>query len=363
MPSGKLSGYGRGRAVWLGLLLIGCVGTGLAQDTDTTDRLAKLPAEAPPGDSVSTKTPAAAEADGEMEELGLSSFRDNYVGYTLDDDDEPFLDFTVSVRYPVNFLDKMLFLNQLVGCLGRKTVSNQAYFAFSGRFGQYVVTRESSPVIGKQFNPFLYEHLQRSFGSWECLARIGYGHESNGQEVDDTATYYAFQRNYIRKEKSARKADFVKDLVSRGWDYIGIDIAATNQGRWEMGAIIKAFLSNGILQGPKEDYKEWEDKSGITSSQRSHVNGARFYASYRVPKEGVWLGLSAPFLRLSYETGIYKPFAQGNSIRTDAGLRIYSLPVILWYAKGHLSDLAQFGKEVSSYGFALELNSFSTPFF
>ena len=100
----------------------------------------------------------------------LKSHEPVLLGYTFDEDDEAFLDFKISLQYPI--ADKKLktyvadgtyfpnFLKSI--CNNRLFESCYPYFSFTGRFGQYIGTRDSSPVISKRFNPKLF--LRFRFG-------------------------------------------------------------------------------------------------------------------------------------------------------------------------------------------------------
>ena len=55
------------------------------------------------------------------------------------------MDFKISVKYPV-----------LKDLLSKALPDSGLYFAFTGRWGQYIGDRYSSPVIAKRFNPKLF---------------------------------------------------------------------------------------------------------------------------------------------------------------------------------------------------------------
>jgi len=78
----------------------------------------------------------------------LTSYEPNKVGWTYDDNDvnEGYLDALLSVKYP--------FLHD--GYYSEESSFFSPFFAFSGRFSQYIESRNSSPGIGKRFNPKLF---------------------------------------------------------------------------------------------------------------------------------------------------------------------------------------------------------------
>src|SRR5260221_11789185 len=75
------------------------------------------------------------------------------VGYTKDSDDVGFLDLRLSLRFQVMPELMTRAMNGLSPGLGD---NSGLYFAFSGRFGQYIGTRDSSPVVEKRFEPKLF---------------------------------------------------------------------------------------------------------------------------------------------------------------------------------------------------------------
>lgn len=72
---------------------------------------------------------------------------------TKDSDDVEFLDFKISVRIQ---LAPEWTTKGLNGVWERAGDNTGLYLAFAGRFGQYIGTRDSAPVIGKRFNPKIF---------------------------------------------------------------------------------------------------------------------------------------------------------------------------------------------------------------
>ena len=102
----------------------------------------------------------------------LYRYTPNYVGFTHDNDamDTAFLDFKISIMAPL--FPKWFNLNTQYGNL---------FLAVTIRAGQYF-ERDSSPVIGKTFNPKLfYRHWGDSNkNEYSSYIDAGYAHESNG---------------------------------------------------------------------------------------------------------------------------------------------------------------------------------------
>lgn len=99
---------------------------------------------------------ASCETHDDQKTASLCSYEPNIIGYTWDSDDVGFLDFSLSVRYqmfPKWITEGVNYLHEGLG------QDSAVYFSFSGRFGQYIGTRDSSPVVGKRFNPTFFSDI------------------------------------------------------------------------------------------------------------------------------------------------------------------------------------------------------------
>lgn len=283
-----------------------------------------------------------------IRQLQIQTYEDNLFGYTWDNDDQAFVDVTVSLQarlYPFDYLLK-LFSEP-------KRPNLHLNIAFTGRFGQYIGTRYSSPVIEKRLNPVLF--LQYNFKQYQNTAlQLAYGHESNGQALDDSTSFFetaALNHNTVNQ---------TIDKVSRGWDYIGLSYVsdifpeAMPHVVFETNVALKYFLDNGFLQGHKEEYRTWESSWDFMQYKRNDVSGIAasftcFIDSFFVNK-----------IRIGYETGIAKPF-EAHSVKVSLGFNFGNMPVEFYYRYGYNGDLAQYGKLNQSLGIAYTLSSFSRP--
>lgn len=278
--------------------------------------------------------------------LKLQSYEPTTLGITFDDNDVSFMDFKLSQKYPM-FHD------------GRFDKDNPAwhhglpylYFAFTGRFGQYIGTRHSSPVVAKRFNPKLFGRYW--FNSENDHLDIGYAHESNGQSI---TTLGAYEQQRAEFASEGQDPDFANDAISRGWDYLeatlkkGYRYADTKSYAY---LNIKYFLPHGLLQGGAEEYNAWEGRSD--GKPRKSVDGVSLLLkSSRDFRFGPLIGDK---YALIYTTG-YKDMFRYHTLRLEATLKIGDIPVMLWYSDGYNSDLADYYKRVGSYGIALELKNF-----
>jgi len=233
------------------------------------------------------------------------------------------------------------------------------YFAFTGRFGQYIGTRESAPVIGKRFNPKLFVRY------WTDESRLGYvdfaflAHESNGQSIDNPAEYQLAQ-------SVAERPEFANDHISRGWDYLELvwkKVPHYDEGKTSLTTYVtlKYFLPDGLLQGKPEEYNTWENHpegkprnrvNGVAGMLKFHQKGAWWTVG-----ENKWALLSDIKLVAAYETG-YREIFQYSTVRLEAGTKLMQLPLNLWAQKGYNSDLAQYYKKVTSWGIEVQIGSF-----
>ena len=287
------------------------------------------------------------------EDILLRSYEPNTLGYTIDDNDVAYLDFKLSLKYPIlhGVID---WANEYVKVLPKP------YFAFSGRLGQYLGTRDSSPVIGKRFNPKLFFR----YSYWENdSVDFAYAHESNGQKIDSESVFRDFQNDQVDQ---GEKAHFANDYISRGWDYLqvvfknGYNQNATHQ--FASYIDLKYFLNNGLLQGEPEEFNSWE--SSQAGKSRNQVDGISILLKYKMNKR-----FEIPFLfnehiplnrikfALMMTTG-YKDVFTYNTYRVEATPIFWDLPVMFWLSTGYNSDLVDYYKEVTSFGIAFELKTF-----
>lgn len=313
------------------------------------------------------------EKDNSEIRIFLNDHEPNLIGYTFDDDDEQwFLDFKVSLEYPIaqgpfNKLAESDWLPSGIKlvCKNELIVSCQPYFAFTGRFGQYISVRESSPVISKRFNPKLFFRLETEN---ENYLDIEYAHESNGQRVDSAERFSRLVDEFTADQAAGLKnrPQDANDYISRGWDYVGATLKyKLDNTDPDRSNDITFYLSyknfiGGVFQGDIEEYyPEFEDAREITA--REQVDGIRFIAKIEgdnVPIDKIgdeyFSGYKFAFI---YETGNDKPFDY-NTYKLEFTTRFLTMPVMFWVQSGYNSDLAQYYKDVTSYGIAFEFRTF-----
>ncbi len=281
--------------------------------------------------------------------LQVLSFEDNLLGYTFSSDDKPFVDISLSFRiriFPFDYVMKVIPV--------KYRPDLHLHLAYSGRFGQYVSTRYSNPVIEKRFNPYLFLEYSPRKKYRNLSFQFGYGHESNGQAIDDSSTFY------ITAELPHNSINETKDKISRGWDYVGgnttVDFFPKKLPKiiLQSSLSINYFLDYGILQGSKEEYGPWERDWSGENYTRNEVSGLAlmftcFLDSVFVDK-----------IRFAYETGIARPLMT-NSIKILLGFKVGRFPISLTYKYGYNGDLAQYGKLTTTFGIESFIPSFEKP--
>ena len=280
----------------------------------------------------------------------LESYEPNLLGYTHDDNDVNYLDFKISLKYPIFHSGESQ--PSLKGWLP------YPYLAFTGRFAQYINTRESSPVISKRFNPELFGRYWLNPGALDDgeYIDIAYGHESNGQSIDSQAAYIEKRNSLIA---AGEDPDFANDYISRGWDYLGATWKFTRRNPFKKNADfsmyvgLRYFLEDGFLQGEQEEYNTWEnDPEG---KPRKSVDGIRLKLKHKTRFINNEVFRSNKIF-LSFTTG-YDDTFDYNTYRAEWAVELKNVPLIIWASKGYNSDLAAYYKQVTSFGIGFEFVS------
>ncbi|MDH5648174.1 MAG: hypothetical protein OEY67_00850 [Gammaproteobacteria bacterium] len=294
----------------------------------------------------------AQEEDGQSltRPLLLQSYEPNTVGFTWDDNDVRYLDFKLSQMYPISHNGKFKTREEQ----GYRTYP---YFTFTGRFGMYLDKRDSSPVIGKRFNPTLI--FRRWLGSRENYLDVGYAHESNGQRIN---TLQSFQQLSSEFAANGENPEFARDYISRGWDYWELSWRYSRDGDNEKLSTylkLKYFLNKGFLQGISEEYNEWENDTD--GKKRKYVDGVTLLAKKVWDYDYRLLGKVKS--AVEYTTG-YKDVAEYNTYRLELTfafrniMGLHNLPIMVWGSRGYNSDLVDYYKDVNSWGISLEMRNY-----
>jgi hypothetical protein len=293
----------------------------------------------------------------------IEGYEPTRFGYTKEADDVGFVDFTLSVK-------AQLFRS--VFCDWFKSGGLRLYLTFTGRFGFYVDTRESSPVIAKEYNPKLllrwipdpqsttqrtgYDRTQivEYTDYWD----FAYAHSSNGQSIESLEEYQ------IQAEQVGSPT-YALDYISRGWDYLQITGKTTfaggrlGQGSLSLYPDVKFFLRHGLLQKVPEEYHSWEQDSNLRP--RHAFDGLDATLEYwplatASCSEGFFCKAGLR-LAVKYTTG-YDPIARYNTVRGEFGFLALGLPLNFWVQDGYMNSLARYYLKTWSLGFELRFAEF-----
>jgi hypothetical protein len=321
------------------------------------------------GAPASVRAVDVAVANGEenrsCDEPVLQAYEPNTFGYTKQSDDEWFIDVTLSVKMQM-FRD--WFCKPTNGAL-------RLYLAVTTRFGFYVRTRDSGPVVGKEYNPKALlrwipstsGHMRsvgyddRTYDTYEDYLDFAYAHSSDGQTIDSLAAY---QLETIQAGSAADALDY----ISRGWDYVQIEAKTTSSRTLfrkddllTLYPDFKFFLRHGLFQGVPEEYHSWEEDSALRP--RHAFDGVSAEFEYKPfgrraddPDEAHRASLRLAF---KYQTG-YDPFARYNTLRGEIGYSAWGLPITLWAQDGYMNSLARYFKKARSIGLELRFAEFDS---
>lgn len=279
--------------------------------------------------------------------LKLQDYEPNTVALRNDSNDDENIDFKISQMFPV--------LHN--GCSGELSSKPDWYahpfISFTGEFGFYALgNRDSSPVIGKRFNPkiFLRKWIQDGDGYFD----LGYAHESNGQSINTESAYLQKRQEVLAR---GERVEFANDYLSRGWDYIDF-ISKTRVAddivfkKNHIYVNLKYYLSDGVFQGAPEEFYTWETNNG---KARKEVDGITVMFKTSNITKNKKSGVKA---LLKYTTG-YESTFDYNTVRLELTYKIKDFPpIIVWGAKGYNTDLADYYKDLTTFGIGLELRNF-----
>ncbi|MFK7864496.1 MAG: hypothetical protein AB8B95_09770 [Pseudohongiellaceae bacterium] len=288
-----------------------------------------------------------------LQREGLSSHEPNKMLARSDSNDVEslYMDANLSIKYPI-----LTPLVESIFDIGGFTEVRKPrlYLAFSSRFSQYIGSRDSSPVVPRRYNPELF--LRTWTGNSNSYWDFGFGHESNGQQINSQEAFELEQQNYINNNQPAIIA---RDGISRGWDYLSIDW----NKQWETGFLptlkgyttghveLRRYLSNGLLQGRPEEYNDWEGQ-GADPKPRDEYDGLKFSVQYNLVNE---LCIIACFDRveLTHRTG-YADLFQHNTTSLELTSSLLGIPFHIWAMSGYNSDLVDYFDYSNSWGIGME---------
>jgi hypothetical protein len=121
----------------------------------------------------------------------------------------------------------------------------------------------------------------------------------------------------------------------------------TKTQKFTIYPIFKYFLNDGLLQGKPEELHYWEHPPD--GKPRKEVDGLGVIFKY----QRKFAGMDAKVV-LGYDTG-YQDAFRYSTVRLEAGVAVFQLPIVFWAQKGYMADLSQWYKNVTSYGVQIEI--------
>jgi outer membrane phospholipase A len=285
------------------------------------------------------------------------------------------LEFNLSVKTP---------LLGLQWDSGRNTRSLGLYFSYTGMYDFYAGTRYSSPVVSRKQNPgaFLKYAVERSHTETGFKSvRLGWFHESNGQDIDNPDLYQAKLNELELKNGELTEFDYLtaSDNLSRGWDY------AQTTLKYTFADQIAFFNSNVITDiyfnwrfyycdcqgagyaGDSEEYYDWAtgiDKEPTAIGDykrlkfiinRSTKNRSSNFERREWSNLLYWAEIFMNYTRYSLvlESG-YDPSTISWKAQFTAMLG-GQFPLTVFYFNGYGENLSTYHRRTSYYGIGIEL--------
>lgn len=301
-------------------------------------------------------------------------------GMTKDKDDGWFLDFTLSLMFPLmgDYASAEPITEHDNPWWGnRHDFFNSEHTALflSGtvRAGQYIQVenviegRPSAPVVEKRFNPQLILRFWAPDGagreSPNRFVDFIYGHESNGQSISSLARFNEQVEIYRQLEPDPnsqvaldRAVRSARDTISRGWDYVGVNASWSWRDERHVGVIkLREYLPGGFLQQGAEQSNDWEG-FGPAKPRRQYdgvtLQYTIFHDTFGDFRWGKWRRST-----LTYMTGLSSP-GRYNTVEADLGINLGKWPLSFWYRAGYNSNLTNYYRRADSFGYGFTIWSF-----
>lgn len=315
---------------------------------------ARMLAGTAPGDAEQTEIaedPLTLDLASAYPRERLDAYEQNHLGWTRDDNsvDSGYMDAQMSFKFRA--------------WEGGTDERFAAFFAFSTRFSQYIETIESSPVVGKRYNPLLF--LRTNVDRRQGYLDIGLAHESNGQSITTEEAYLAERQKYA---DSDGEPEFARNSISRGWDYVftdwthcwlrcSDDYAIDGIGRFTTKLKFQYYLDDGPFQGNPEEYNDWE---GGSEQHRKEYDGLALTSDFRINSGCLGIDGFGCSISWEYRTGYDGAFDNSTNRLQLAVDKFWVLPPIgFWMQTGYNSSLVDYYRSVDSVGIAM---LFSNPY-
>ncbi len=251
------------------------------------------------------------------------------------------IEFNISIKYPVD--EDVGWLNTIVG--GK---SNKLYISYTGAYDFFVFSeesdgRDSAPIVSRVQNPgifFKHELDKDKFETGIKNVAVGWFHESNGQQIEDRDTFLATSN--------------ASDFVSRGWDYLGVDIKyrqndfLVKDSRANFYSRLRLFCDCqgfGSIGGKEDDIRIF---GGSETASIRDFDGFRFIIDHHLSDDWMYA--------IQLRTGLSSEAALDNwSYNLELTYQWDDIPLTLYYFDGYGENISTYHIKSDYVGFGIKI--------
>lgn len=287
--------------------------------------------------------------------IRMETDQPNYLGYTASNSGPNYYDFFVSLKAQIS-------VAKFTGEPENLNSDHMLYFGFNFHAGFYLGSVDSSPVIGKRFNPYLryvwfnipFVMKTRHDQNVEYVD-VELGHLSNGQIVDSLDKY-----NH-QLALANQDATFANNYISRSWEYLELRkhgfhaytvTATTGNDNSDTGIAYDIALRKYMTLFSDTQERQWdfEPQRNNKATDIQQVSGLRLGLRIDTPE---WYYVKNP--TVMWESGF--PLGKYTSQRLSVDiwpryLSGYGTTVIAWVRTGYNESLATYFQSSRSFGIA-----------
>jgi len=295
----------------------------------------------------------------------LQSDDPNYFVYTSpvndDIDDEHHAEFYLSIKYPLverkfhQWQDQFASMDNSSGRLFNAITPDRLLLHYNGLYDFYAINNDrydSAPVISRRQNPGI--SFEYDFAHGKDTLRLGWFHESNGQQMEED------EINRLDQLWTTYGEDHALAEVSRGWDYAMLRWQSTSQ--LFVDTLEEIWLKYNVemrhfcdcqafgFQDGREDNIWWEPENNAQIADFDGLRGMVEGSLWKTKR-----GRAAFDARLEFKTGLYHSTGQYLSGKLSLGARFNNVRTTLFYFDGYGKDLSTYHLRSRYVGIGLEL--------
>ena len=278
-----------------------------------------------------------ADMDGTTRASTYHPYAPNYVAWHAEPDIDDQIEARLTFLYPWT---KPLDFQRV----GFETV--QLYASYVARVSQVMKSQESSPVLGRRYNPEVFLRFWRGKEerSTDNYLDVAFGHESNGQAINSPDEFVAKQDSLVL---DGDDPELARRNISRTWDYFALTWRHALSPAKERYAYVhtRYFLPGGVFSAP-EDYFRFE--ASDEEQLRRRYDGLSL-----IYRDDQFLGGHSDF-RAIYRTGYEDPF-DNSTLRIEWTHDSDTWPITVFAQTGYMNDFATYYTHTTTFGVGVEL--------